>query len=93
MLLHKTVNLKTDHQPLALADIPTPEPAEDEVLVKIAVCGVCHTEMDEIVGRTPPPRYPVVPGHQAVGRVVQCGPAVRHHREGDRVGVAWIFDA
>jgi propanol-preferring alcohol dehydrogenase len=59
----------------------------------VAACGVCHTELDEIEGRTPPPRLPVVPGHQAVGRVESCGPGAALHKPGDRVGVAWIRSA
>jgi propanol-preferring alcohol dehydrogenase len=54
------------------------------------VCGVCHTELDEIEGRTPPPVLPVVPGHEAVGRVAALGEGVSRHRVGDRVGVGWI---
>jgi propanol-preferring alcohol dehydrogenase len=54
---------------------------------------VCHTELDEIEGRTPPPRLPIVLGHQAVGRVAAVGPGVTGLREGDRVGVAWIYSA
>jgi propanol-preferring alcohol dehydrogenase len=57
------------------------------------VCGVCHTELDEIEGRTPPPRLPVVPGHQVVGRVAALGDGATRYRVGDRVGVAWIYSA
>jgi propanol-preferring alcohol dehydrogenase len=62
-------------------------PAEGEVLIRVTVCGVCHTELDEIEGRTPPPSLPIVPGHQVVG-VIEQGPQV-----GQRVGVAWINSA
>jgi propanol-preferring alcohol dehydrogenase len=57
----------------------------------VSACGVCHTELDEIEGRTPPPELPVVLGHQVVGRIEKCGPGVRNLTVGDRVGVAWIF--
>ena len=60
-------------RPLRLTDVPTPEPAAGEVLLRIAVCGVCHTELDEIEGRLPPPRLPVTLGHQIVGRVAAVG--------------------
>jgi propanol-preferring alcohol dehydrogenase len=87
--------------PLELRDLPVPTPAEGELLVRVSACGVCHTELDEIEGRTPPPKLPVVPGHQVVGRVVAVGPRQsailnlesRMLTVGDRVGVAWIFSA
>jgi propanol-preferring alcohol dehydrogenase len=63
------------------------------VLIRISACGVCHTELDEIEGRTPPPRLPVIPGHQAVGVVEKTGGGVTRHAEGDRVGVAWIYSS
>ena len=59
----------------------------------MSTCGVCHTELDEIEGRTPPPRLPVIPGHQAVGRVEALGEGARLFHVGDRVGIAWIFSA
>ncbi len=73
--------------------MPVPVPADNEILIKVTACGVCHTELDEIEGRTPPPRLPVVPGHQVVGRIVSTGKNVRNLKNGDRVGVAWIFSA
>ena len=74
-------------------DIPVPIPAETEVLLKISACGVCHTELDEIEGRTPPMHLPVIPGHQVVGRIAAVGDKVNRVSLGDRVGVAWIFAA
>jgi propanol-preferring alcohol dehydrogenase len=76
-----------------MADLPLPEPAPGEIRVRVSTCGVCHTELDEIEGRTPPPRLPVVLGHQVVGRVEARGREARRFREGDRVGVAWIYSA
>ena len=73
--------------------MPKPTPANDEVLIEVSACGVCHTELDEIEGRTPPPGFPVILGHQVVGRIVEMGRQVSRHRLGDRVGVAWIFHA
>jgi propanol-preferring alcohol dehydrogenase len=73
-------------------ELPTPQPAAGEVLIAVTCCGVCHTELDEIEGRTPPPRLPMIPGHQVVGRVVSA-PAGSDFAPGDRVGVAWIFSA
>jgi propanol-preferring alcohol dehydrogenase len=74
---------------LRLVARPVPEPGPGELLVRVSACGVCHTELDEIEGRLPP-RLPVVPGHQIVGRVERTGPGVERFRAGDRVGVAWI---
>jgi propanol-preferring alcohol dehydrogenase len=91
--LHRLVRLEDEPEPLRLETVPDPEPRAGEVLVDVAVCGVCHTELDEIEGRTPPPRLPVVPGHQVVGRVAALGPGVEQLRLGARVGVAWIHGA
>ena len=62
-------------------------------MIEVKACGVCHTELDEIEGRTPPPRLPVIPGHQVVGRVRARGPQAERFELGDRVGVAWIYSA
>jgi len=78
---------------LELADIPIPVPAEKEILIKVSACGVCHTELDEIEGRMPPPKLPVVLGHQVVGKVAQRGKHAKRFDEGDRVGVAWIYSS
>ena len=78
-------------EPLQLVDIPVPVPAEREILIRVSACGVCHTELDEIEGRTPPPRLPVIPGHEVVGYVEENGSAANKYAPGDRVGVGWIF--
>lgn len=93
MILERIVNLAEDSEPLRLVDLPVPRPNNGETLIRVAACGVCHTELDEIEGRTPPPRLPVIPGHQVVGRVVENGPGARRFPVGARVGVAWIFSA
>ncbi len=93
MLLNRLVDLSMTHTPLQLAGIPRPSPAEGEILVRVSACGVCHTELDEIEGRTPPPRLPVVPGHQVVGIVAASGTGAWRFKDGDRVGIAWIFSA
>lgn len=93
MIMDRVVDLEHDHQPLKRVEMPEPVPGPDEVLIEVTVCGVCHTELDEIEGRTPPPRYPMIPGHQVVGRVIGAGAEADRHRIGTRVGVAWIFSA
>jgi alcohol dehydrogenase, propanol-preferring len=99
MIIARTGRL--EDAPLELRDMPQPAPAAGEILIKVSACGVCHTELDEIEGRTPPPHLPVIPGHQVVGTVVSVGPsqsAISNLESGmrsvgDRVGVAWIFSA
>ncbi len=93
MILKKLCNLKENPNPLELAEIPVPIPNEKEILIKVTACGVCHTEIDEIEGRTPPSRLPIILGHQAVGRVEKAGDKVRAFKIGDKVGAAWIFSA
>ena len=93
MLLQATGSLDANPAPLILTDIDDPAPADDEILIRVAACGVCHTELDEIEGRTPPPRLPVVPGHEVVGRVVGSGRNASRFRQGDRVGVGWIHSS
>ncbi|MCB9879201.1 MAG: alcohol dehydrogenase catalytic domain-containing protein [Planctomycetes bacterium] len=80
-------------EPLRPTQRERPEPRAGQVLVEVSVCGVCRTELDILEGRTPPPRLPVVPGHQIVGRVVALGDGVAAHRVGDRVGIGWLWDA
>ncbi|MDD1620190.1 MAG: zinc-dependent alcohol dehydrogenase family protein [Methylococcaceae bacterium] len=93
MLLERLCDLSEHHQPLTLTELPVPVPGEYEILLRVLACGVCHTELDEIEGRTPPPRLPIIPGHQVVGDVAAVGNRVNTLKIGDRVGVAWIFSA
>ena len=74
-------------------DLPAPKPREDELLVRVAVCGVCRTDLDVVDGRLAPAALPVVPGHQVVGRVEALGAGVTGVALGERVGVAWIHSA
>ena len=93
MVLNEICDLKENRNPLQLTDLPRPTPKEKEVLVKISACGVCHTELDEIEGRTPPSIFPMVLGHQVVGRVEETGSHVSRHKTGNRIGIAWIYSA
>ncbi len=93
MLLARLGRVDSDSVPLTLADLPEPVPEPHEILLRVNTCGVCHTELDEIEGRTPPPSLPVVLGHQVVGRVVRTAEGSTRFAPGDRVGVAWIFSA
>lgn len=74
-------------------ELPDPVPDEKEILVKVSVCGVCHTELDEIEGRILLPHLPIVLGHQVVGHVKEIGRRVKKFKIGDRVGIAWIHSS
>ena len=93
MTLRAIAQVEEGVEPLVLEELPIPEPAPHEVLIRVRACGVCHTELDEIEGRTPPPSLPVIPGHEVVGVVEETGSAVTRLNKGDRVGVGWIFDS
>jgi propanol-preferring alcohol dehydrogenase len=93
MVLAKIVSLGEVDTPLALVNLPVPQPRQREVLVKVLACGVCHTELDEIEGRTAPPKLPVVLGHEVIGRVESLGEGVTKLKKGDRVGVGWIHSS
>jgi propanol-preferring alcohol dehydrogenase len=93
MILKRTCSLRENEAPLEFVDFPKPVPGERELLIKVSVCGVCHTELDEIEGRTPPTIFPIVLGHQVVGQVEETGERVKGFKVGDRVGIAWIHSA
>ena len=93
MVLNKIVDMAKTREPLSLASMDAPIPGMGELLIKVATCGVCHTELDEIEGRTPPPVLPVIPGHQVVGEVIETGLNTKVFNKGDRVGIAWIHSA
>jgi len=87
-LLLKKIS-KVEDNPLELVEIPAPKPKDKEVLVKVSVCGLCHTDIDEIEGRCSP-KLPVILGHQIVGRVESFGENASKFKIGDRIGIAWI---
>jgi propanol-preferring alcohol dehydrogenase len=93
MILKQLCTIAENKSPLELVDMPDPGPLDNEILIKVSSCGVCHTELDEIEGRTPPPQLPVILGHQVVGRVDTSGAEATKFRKGDRVGLAWIHSA
>lgn len=93
MILKEITNLRDTATPLVPADVPVPVPGDAEILIRISTCGVCHTELDEIEGRTPPPNFPVILGHEVVGKVEDTGRNSTRFQIGDRVGVGWIHSA
>lgn len=90
MLLTAMGSFKDNPNPLKYSSVPDPEPESTEVLIRVHVCGVCHTELDEIEGRLPP-CLPIIPGHQVVGTIEKLGQGVEGFTLGDRVGVAWVY--
>jgi len=81
-------------QPLQIEDVPVKEPGPNQVLVKVITCGVCHTDLHACEGDWPvKPKQPLIPGHEAVGYVVALGRDVQNVKEGDIVGVPWLYSA
>ena len=93
MVLTATASLDRNPSPLVPVRMPEPKPGQGDILIEISTCGVCHTELDEIEGRTPPPRMPVIPGHEIVGRVVTNGQGSSRFVPGQRVGGGWIYSS
>lgn len=82
-----------DNKPLKLANIPIPEPGPDDILIRINICGVCHTDLHTVEGELPEAKLPIIPGHQVVGRVEKRGENANRFKKGDRVGVAWLYSS
>ncbi len=80
-------------RPLRVEDRPAPVAGPGQVVVRVRACGICRTDLHVVEGDLPVRRRPVVPGHQIVGEVAQCGPGVPAGRLGARVGVAWLHRA
>ncbi len=80
-----------EESPLHLAEIPTPTPAPGEVRVRVRCCAICHTDLHIVEGELPLPKLPVIPGHQIVGVIDAVGKEVHKLKEGDRVGVPWLY--
>ncbi len=93
MQLDRIVSVDTCDEPLRQVDTPRPVPDVDQIRIAVSTCGVCHTELDEIEGRAAPPKLPVIPGHEVVGRVESIGASVTRFSPGDRVGVGWIYSS
>ena len=76
--------------PLRRARAPIPDPAANEVLVRVIACGVCRTDLHVVMGDVPPHRRPVIPGHEIVGRIVSRGDDAQRFDLGERIGIAWL---
>src|SRR5262245_5017704 len=79
--------LDAARRPLRPAELPDPVPGAGQLLLEVAACGVCRTDLHVVDGELPDPKLPLIPGHQIVARVVSAG---ERHTEGDRVGVPWL---
>src|SRR5580700_7989874 len=82
--------LEQTRTPLIMRERPTPRPAQGEILVEIAACGVCRTDLHVVDGELPNPKLPIVPGHEVVGRIAAIGSGVAGFAASDRVGVPWL---
>ena len=82
--------LEAPRTPLVMRERDNPAPAPDEILVEIAACGVCRTDLHVVDGELPDPKLPVVPGHEIVGRVSAVGSAADGLAVGERIGVPWL---
>lgn len=91
MVLNKTCPI--EEKPLELVDLPTPAPSDNQILVRVSVCGACHTDLDEAEGRLKPSKFPIVPGHQVVGTVADKAKDVTKFNIGERVGITWLYSA
>ena len=81
---------RVETNPLEFTDVPDPIAHGDQVLVRVAACGVCRTDLHVVEGELPPRKSPVIPGHQAVGHIEKLGEAASRFHIGDRVGIAWL---
>jgi alcohol dehydrogenase, propanol-preferring len=82
--------LEKQKQPLQLRDVPKPKPARGQMLVRVATCAVCRTDLHIVDGELPDPKLPLIPGHEIVGRIEEIADDVEGFSIGDRVGVPWL---
>jgi propanol-preferring alcohol dehydrogenase len=82
--------LEAQRRPLRLVDLPVPKPDAMQVLVKIAACAVCRTDLHLVDGELTNPKLPLIPGHEIVGTIMEKGRGVKRFKIGDRVGIPWL---
>ena len=82
--------LKSPDRPLECADVPTPHAAPGQMLVRVAACAVCRTDLHVLAGELPNPKLPLILGHEIVGQIAEVGSKVKGFRIGERVGVPWL---
>ena len=93
MALKNITDFARNKSPLEMVRMERPVPGPGQILVRVSRCGVCHTDLDVIEGRTPTPVLPVIPGHQVVGLVEETVEGAARYKPGDRVGIAWIYSS
>lgn len=86
----RAMQLLAQHQPLRMVEVPQPAPAPGQLLIRVATCGVCRTDLHVVDGDLTAPKLPLIPGHQIVGRVEALGEGAAGFALGDRVGVPWL---
>src|SRR5262245_30541082 len=86
----RAMMLERPRAPLVMRERPEPAPAAGEILVEVAACGVCRTDLHVVDGELPDPKLPIVPGHEIVGRVAAIGAGVSGLAVSERVGVPWL---
>jgi alcohol dehydrogenase, propanol-preferring len=82
--------LETPRRPLLARSMPIRDPGPGEVVVRVAACAVCRTDLHVVDGELPNPKLPLIPGHEIVGRIERLGPAMERFRVGDRIGIPWL---
>lgn len=82
-----------ENRPLEKTDMPVPEPGYGDIRIRVSVCGACHTDLHIAEGDLPPKKTPVIPGHQIIGHVDKAGPGETGFKQGDRVGVTWLYSS
>lgn len=85
-----TTTSSIDAMPLALAEVPDPEPGPGEVVIRVGACAACRTDLQLCEGDLQPRLLPIIPGHQVAGRIAAVGPGVNDWAEGDRAGLTWL---
>ncbi|RPI81502.1 MAG: zinc-binding alcohol dehydrogenase family protein [Chloroflexi bacterium] len=94
MLAHRLyAPKKAEEEPLVFEEVPVPHPGPGEILIRVKACGVCHTDLHTIEGEIHPPKLPIIPGHQVVGKVEAAGEGVTRFRGGERVGIPWLYES
>jgi propanol-preferring alcohol dehydrogenase len=89
-LFRRAIVLEAQRHPLVLREVPISDPAAGQVLLRVAACGVCRTDLHILDGELAEPKLPLIPGHQIVGRVEKLGEGVQRFGIGERVGVPWL---
>jgi alcohol dehydrogenase, propanol-preferring len=82
--------LNAIRRPLKETDLPIPTPGPQQVLIKVSACAVCRTDLHVVDGELPYPELPLIPGHEIIGRVIECGEQAERFKKNDRVGVPWL---